>query len=273
MRVRLLTCFAFLSLLAVAAAQTDSLPYPPQDLLNRIQPEGIHAHMNYLADDLLEGRGTGTRGYMLAAKYVAAQFEEMGLKPAGDNGTYYQNVHFRRIERVDAECSMSLTRNGKEQALVWEKDFVTAGNYLKTENSVSAPLVFVGYGVSAPEFHYDDYAGVDVKGKIAVVLPGAPASFPNAPRAYYPSTYVRRRTAVDHGAVGVIWIWAGAYADRRPFERVIRSFREPDLRWLDAQGIPNDAVPGASVSAIINRDVASTLFESANKSFQQVLDN
>jgi Zn-dependent M28 family amino/carboxypeptidase len=272
-RIRSLICFLLLLLPVTAAAQPGSLPYPPADLLNRIRPEGIRAHMNFLADDLLEGRATGTRGFMLAAKYVASQFEEMGLKPAGDNGTYFQNVHFRRIETLADKCTLSLTRDGKEQSLVWEKDFVTSGNAVRTDTSVSAPVVFVGYGITAPEFHYDDFAAIDVKGKIVLELIGAPTAFPDAPRAYYSDFAVRTRMAADHGAVGVLAIWVGSYADRTPFERLVRFFHEPNMHWLNSQGVPNDTFPEIRGGAVLTSAVASTLFAGAAKSLQQALDD
>jgi hypothetical protein len=271
--MRMLKFYCLLFLLAAASAQTASRPYPPEDLLNRIRPEGIRAHMNYLADDLLEGRGTGTRGYMLAAKYVAAQFEEMGLKPAGDNGTYFQNVRFRRIETVADKCSLSLTRGGKEQPLVWEKDFVNSGDALRTDTSVSAPVVFVGRGITAPEYQYDDFAGIDVKGKIVAELIDGPTTFPSAPRAYYSDAYVRSRMAAEHGAVGILYIWAGDYADRTPFERLVRFFREPNMRWLDAKGMPNETVPEIRGYAMLNAATASTLFDGTSKSLKQVLED
>jgi len=273
MRMPLLTCLVACLLMVSAEAQTGSRPYPPDEVLSRIRPEAIRAHMNFLADDLLEGRGTGTRGQLLAAKYVAAQFEQMGLKPAGDSGTYFQTVRFRRIETVPEKCSLSLTRNGKNQALRWEKDFVTSGDALRTDTSVSAPLEFVGYGISAPEFHYDDFAGADVKGKIVVELDGAPASFSDAPRAYYSDSEVRGRIAADHGAVGALIVWAGGYADHVPFERLARFSHEPNMRWLNAQGTPNDARPEIRGFALINRDISSGLFEGASKSLKQVLED
>jgi Zn-dependent M28 family amino/carboxypeptidase len=269
---RLLLCF-ILGASASLAAQTAPLPYPPEQLLSQVHRESIRAHMSYLADDLLEGRGTGTRGYLLAAKYVAAQFEGMGLKPAGENGTYFQKVRFRRIETVPEKCSMSLTRTGKEQTLVWEKDFITTGDFSRTEASVSGPLVFVGYGISAPEFHYDDYAGLDAKGKIVVTLQGVPSSFPSAEAAYYSSVVVQKRNAVAHGAIGAIIIHAGGHADRVPFERLVRFFHEPDMHWLDAKGEPNDDVPGFQGYAVVNREIGASLFEGAPKSLKQALDD
>src|SRR5690349_12280994 len=91
-----------------AFAQTGASDFPPQELLRQIRPEAIRAHMEFLADDLLEGRGTGTRGFQLAANYVRAQFEEMGLKPGGMNGTYFQNIHFRKIELLRNQSSVTL---------------------------------------------------------------------------------------------------------------------------------------------------------------------
>jgi Peptidase family M28 len=270
-RMLRLKMLPLLFLLTAAGGQTASRPYPPDDLLQRIRPEGIRAQMNYLADDLLEGRGTGTRGFMLAAKYVAAQFEEMGLKPAGDNGTYFQNVHFRRIETVADKCTLSLTRGGKEQALVPEKDFVTSGDALRTDTYVSAPVVFVGRGITAPEYKYDDFAGVDVKGKIVAELIGGPTSFPNAPRAYYSDVYVRGRMAAEHGAVGALGIWAGDYADRTPFERLVRFYHEPNMHWLDANGVPNETVPEMRGFAMLSAATGATLFDGASKSLKQVL--
>ena len=263
-------CFAFIFFASIESL-TQTLPYPPDSLLNQIQPSGIRAHMNFLADDLLEGRGTGTRGYMLAAKYVATQFEGMGLKPAGENGTYFQNVHFRRIETVADKCSMSITRDGKERTLVWEKEFITSGSALRTDAEVTGQLVFAGYGITAPEFHYDDLAGIDVKGKILVVFNGAPASFPSAPAAYYSNSYVRIMNAVRHGAVGAITIHAGKFAARVSFDRLVRFFHEPDMRWLDAQGEPNDSVLDFKGFAIIDRPVGATLFEGASKTLDQAL--
>ena len=151
-----LPCF-FLLICCRSAHEAPSL-FPPQTLLDSIRPEGIHAHMVFLSDDLLEGRAAGTRGHMLAAKYIAAQFEEMGLRPAGENGSYFQNVRLRRIETPKGGCRLVAKRDQKVSTLVFNKDFVSEGSELVPETSVDAPLVFVGYGVTASEFHYDDYA-------------------------------------------------------------------------------------------------------------------
>ena len=124
--------------------KTASSAFPPQEFLQQIRPEALRAHMEFLADDLLEGRGTGTRGFQLAANYVRAQFEEMGLKPAGDNGTYFQNIHFRKSELLPDQCSLTIRRDGSEQKLVIDKDFVMVGDPCVTDTNAEAPVVFVG---------------------------------------------------------------------------------------------------------------------------------
>jgi Zn-dependent M28 family amino/carboxypeptidase len=270
---RWLVVIGALGTLSVAAAQEASLPYPPAALLNRITPTGIRANMNFLADDLLEGRGTGTRGYEIAALYVRSRFEELGLKPAGVNGDYFQPVPLRRMTVVPEGTSMEILHPGKTEKLVLAHDFITGGSSLATYSSSEGPLAFVGFGVSAPEFDYDDFAAVDVRGKIVVELYGAPSTFPSAPRAYYSDGYVKAKTAAAHGAIGLIGLWAGPMAERIPFERLVRFFQEPQLRWLDAQGVPNEAVPEIRAFAMVSEKSGEILFQGARRTLKQALDD
>jgi len=227
--------------------------------------------MAFLSDDLLEGRAAGTRGHMLAAKYVEAQFEEMGLRPAGERGGYFQNVRLRRIETPKGGCRLVEKRDRKVRPLVFNKDFVSEGSELVAESSVEAPVVFVGYGVTAPEFHYDDYAGIDVRGKIVVLLTGAPVAFPSAPRGVYSGYVIKARNAATHGAVGLLTIWAGPRADRVPFEQFVQWFREPSMRWLDSHDMPSDSVPEIRGWAWLSERAASDMFDHAQKSLKQAL--
>jgi hypothetical protein len=130
-----------------------------------LQKEPFRAHMAFLADDLLEGRGTGARGHEIAARYVAAQFEAMGLKPAGQDGAYFQRVPFRQLTVEPEKCAVSIAENGPTTQLKWGDDFLMSGNEVYPDSSIEAPVVFVGYGVRTPDGSYDDYAGVDVKGQ------------------------------------------------------------------------------------------------------------
>src|SRR5580692_6416208 len=122
-----------------------------------IRPEAIRAKMSFLADDLLEGRGTGTRGHEIAAKFMASEFEAMGLEPAGDNGSYFQSVPLRTIEPDQERTTLSLWRGGKEQVLIFRQDFISLVDPGRTEVSVETRVVYVGFGVTAPEQSYDDY--------------------------------------------------------------------------------------------------------------------
>ena len=268
-RNRLLTALSTMLLLSASLAQT-SFQYPPDELLSRIRPEGIRAQMAFLADDLLEGRGTGTRGYQLAANYVRAQFEEMGLKPGGENGTYFQNVHFRKIELSRGQTSLTLKTNGTERSLTIDRDYLLRGDPSSQNSTAEGQLTYVGYGVTAPEFGYDDYAGVDVRGKIVVTFYGAPQSFPSAPGAHYSSAEVKLANAAARGAIGLLQIWGLKQEQRTPFEMVARFFRQPSLRWLDPKGSPNDAQPTLHAYAWISSAVAAGMFENSGHTWKEV---
>jgi len=268
---RLFTLLFLLLVFSFACAQSGSSAFPPEELLRQIRPDAIRAHMEFLADDLLEGRGTGSRGYQLAANYVRAEFEQMGLKPAGVDGTYFQNIHFRKIELLRNQSSLVIGRDGSEQNLVIDKDCAMVGDPIHADTSAVAPVVFAGYGVTAPKFNYDDYAGVDVRGKIVAALYGAPPSFPSAPGAYYSDSTIKLSNAAARGAIGLLIIWAGKAEERTPFSQLVRFYRQPTMRWLDAKGVPNDAEPKIRGYARISSRAASAMFEGSGKSWKQAL--
>ena len=268
---RVLVTLGLILAVSSGSAQTGSSDFPPNELLQRITAEGLRAHMAFLADDLLEGRGTGTRGYQLAANYVRAQFEEMGLKPAGVGGSYFQNVHFRKIELLRDKSSFTMKHDGSTRTLTIEKDYVMGGDPLSADTTAEGQVVFVGFGVSAPEFSYDDYAGVDVRGKIVAALYGAPPKMPSAPGAHFSSSEQKLRMAAEHGAVGYISIWAGKTEQRTPFSEYVRFTRGPSLRWLDEKGVPDGAEPNIRGTARISSSTAALLFEGAPKSWKDAL--
>lgn len=252
-------------------AHAASSDFPPEELLRRIRPEGLRAHMAFLADDLLEGRDTGTRGFELAAKYVRAQFEEMGLKPGGVNGSYFQNIRFRKIELMRDQSSLTFTRDGSSRVLTLDKDYVLGGDPVSADTTAEGQVVFVGYGVSAPQFKYDDYAGIDVRGKIVATLYGAPSRLPTAPGAHFSSTEEKLRVAAAHGAIGLLSIWAGKTEERTPFSEYVRFTKGPALRWLDEKGVPNDVQPQIRGYARISSSAAALLFEGAPKPWKDAL--
>jgi hypothetical protein len=268
---RFLVALGLVLAVSFGSAQTGSSDYPPNELLQRITAEGLRAHMAFLADDLMEGRGTGTRGYQLAANYVRAQFEQMGLKPAGVNGSYFQNVRFRKIELLRDKSSLMVKHDGAARTLIIDKDYVMGGDPLSADTTAEGQVVFVGFGVSAPEFDYDDYAGIDVRGKIVAALYGAPSRLASAPGAHFSSSEQKLRIAAEHGAIGFISIWAGKPEQRTPFSEYVRFSRGPGLRWLDEKGVPNDAQPTIRGVARISSSTAASLFGGAPKSWKDAL--
>src|SRR6266702_1992312 len=160
-----------------AAAQTAPLPPAVAAAEKAIDPEGIRAHVKFLADDLLEGRAPGVRGGDLAAKYIATQFALAGLKPAGDNGTYFQQIDFFGMTVKRDATTVSLTSaSGAPIPLRFGPDYVVNNPRHTALVDIDAPIVFVGYGVTAPEYNWDDYAGIDVHGKVVLIIVGDPPS-------------------------------------------------------------------------------------------------
>ena len=254
---------AFLALTGILAAQA----VKPED---SITPEGLRAHVRFLSDDLLEGRGTGTRGHEIAARYSAAQFESMGLKPGGDNGTFFQQVHLRQLIFDPQQSSFSLTINGQEEQLPIEKEWYSAGDSLRTDTSAEGQIVFVGFGISAPELKHDDYAGVDVKGKIVAIFAGAPASFESSLHAYYSSNYLKAKNAADHGAVGLIGLWTPYLEKAFSWERAVRNYKFPVYKIVDKNGRPNDTFEQIRGGVIVPLPRSKALLATANHDLEQL---
>jgi Zn-dependent M28 family amino/carboxypeptidase len=193
------------------AAAALSLPAEVSDSMRGIDPERIRAHVRFLADDLLEGRGPGTRGGDLAAKYIATQFALLGLKPAGDDGSYLQKVDFKGVLTQSGTTAAIQAAQGGAVKFALGEDFVTS-NQTQTESvDIDAPIVFVGYGINAPEYRWDDYQGVDVKGKVVLVIVNEPPSndpkfFSGEALTYYGRWTYKFEQAARMGAVGALII-------------------------------------------------------------------
>lgn len=256
---------------ASLSPQEQAIPSDVQKAMDQFSKSALRANMSFLADDLLEGRGTATRGQELAAKYVAAQFEAFGLEPAGAKGSYFQEVPFREITIDPAATEFSIVRDGKSTRLKWGEDFVARGSPLQPDISVEAPVVFVGFGVVDRARHYDDYAGVDVKGKIVAMLLGGPASFPANERAHFASGLQKVREAAAQGAVGIITLWTPEADTTLPWSRIPNQVETPAFRWLDAKGRPNDSYKEIRASATLSVPAAERLFAGAPESYAEVL--
>src|SRR5262245_50017720 len=153
-----------------AAADLKASPDVP-----KITGAQVRAHVEFLADDLMEGREAGTRGYDLAANYVASVLKSAGLKPAADDGTYFQKVPLRKSTLTASALSVTPKAGGAATEIKIPDEGVVMSNHKQPEVNVSGDVIFAGYGVTAPEISYDDYAGIDVTGKIVLAAYNAPA--------------------------------------------------------------------------------------------------
>ena len=193
----LLFLLATLCLAFKLSAQKTEADFP---VLENINPLNIKGHMTFLSDDALLGRPPGSPGFEIASNYVKSQFISLGLKPANE-GSYYQKVPLIHGTIDNDNSSVSLSIDGKNTPITLSEDIILSPNYDKSISEVSAPLVFVGYGITAPEFDYDDYKDIDVKGKIVVYIGSAPSTFPTSERAYY-SFATKYQTAIDNRSRG-----------------------------------------------------------------------
>lgn len=239
------------------------------DAMATIRPESIHANMGFLADDALEGRGTGSRGYLIAAKFMAAQFASLGLQPAGDNGTYFQDVPFRAMHPDQAQTTLTLLRDGKEETLTYREDYITRGDPVRPDTSVEAPVVFVGFGVTAPEQSYDDYQGIEAKGKIVALMSGAP-DFESTVKAHYSSTQQKMSNAAAHGAVGIITLDSPRMEQLYSFSEQARDLALPQFRWLDKQGTPNSYFAELKGNATLSMRATAQIFAGSPHTAEEV---
>jgi Zn-dependent M28 family amino/carboxypeptidase len=257
---------AGVSLMTLGLAAVDPVPLglPAQAVaaMRGIDPERIRAHVKFLADDLLEGRAPGTRGGQLAADYIATQFALLGLRPAGDNGSYLQNVDFVGVKTLPASTAAIKARTGAAVDLKLPEDFVT-NNQTQTDNvDIDAPIVFVGYGIDAPEYHWDDFKGVDVKGKVVLVIVNEPPSqdprfFNGAALTYYGRWTYKFEQAARKGAVAALIIHRTDLASYG-WEVVRNSWSQEQVY------LAGDSDPKLKAASWIQLDVARKLLAAAN---------
>jgi Zn-dependent M28 family amino/carboxypeptidase len=263
MRTRLAAlAAACLGLTAAAPATRDPLL---TEALARVSGRAVRAHVEFLADDLLEGRATATRGYDIAARYVAAQLALEGLKPAGDGGSFLQQVPL--VESRLASGSLAIEGPSGRKALELRRDFLMAADASRAEASVEAPVVFAGFGVTAPRQGQDDYAGLDVKGKIVAVLANAPERLPSEERAYHASRTRKAELAAAHGAAGLVTLRTPAEEARTPWERAVGFAEGPTTRWVHRDGTAEGALPGLRGSALLSFEASRLLFQAAPVAF------
>src|SRR5690606_30931941 len=169
-------------------AALDAAPAPVADASPQSDDpaaQRIAADLRRLADDAMQGRETGTPGFERAAAFVAARMAEAGLEPAGEGGTWFQRVPLLSAVPLRQGARLAVERAGVVDDLRFGEEFLPWSNFNASTHAVRAPAVFVGHAVHAPELGHDDFAGVDLGGRIAVLLPGAPDSFDRNARAFH----------------------------------------------------------------------------------------
>src|SRR5579859_1717519 len=269
--------FAF-AVMAAAGLGARAAPDPAVELglpaeaaaaMGSIDAERIRAHVKFLADDLLEGRGTGTRGGDIAANYIAAQFALYGLKPAGDNGTYLQKVDFTGVLTQPGSSFSFEPAHGAPWDLRLGDDYVTNNQSQTDSADIDAPIIFVGYGIEAPEYRWNDFKGVDVKGKVVLVIVNEPPStdpkfFKAEALTYYGRWTYKFEEAARRGAVGALIIHRTDLASY-PWQ-VVRS------SWSNEQVyLSNDHDPKLQAASWIQLEVARQLFSAAGLKLDDML--
>ncbi len=263
----LLPLTASAALVAQQAPPVPALPGVPavvQSAAASIDPEKIRAHVKFLSSDLLEGRGPGLRGGELAAEYIATQFALDGLKPAGDDGSYFQKVPLYAVHTVEDKTTASFVpRQGAPIPLSYSTDYVLKDETGNATSDLDAPVVFVGYGINAPEYHWNDYAGVDVKGKVLLVIVNEPPSsdekfFKGAALTYYGRWTYKYEQAARLGAAGVLIIHREDLASY-PWD-VVRNSQAIEKSYLKG-----DPAATLKAAAWIQHDTAQRLLSAAGK--------
>ncbi|WP_374764384.1 M20/M25/M40 family metallo-hydrolase [Yunchengibacter salinarum] len=231
----------------------------------------LEADVRFLADDSLRGREVGTRGYRIAANFVASRFRALDLAPAGEGESYFQQVPFRTASVSAEDAGISLTVDGETRTLEMGPDFITFGSVANPQADVEGPVVFAGYGIHAPKLGHDDLAGLDLHGKVALVLSGAPGSFNSEVRAHHGSTGTKAEELAERGARGVLVVKTRVDEKRRPFARMKRYIGHESFDWVRREGDEGGAAARVEMSASISHDVAADLLASGGLSLDSVL--
>jgi len=259
----------------VAACQRDAAPPSPEaaaDPSADPAAQRIEADVRYLADDRMEGREAGTRGYDLAADYVACRYVDIGLQPGGDDGGYFQRVPLLKARIVADGARFAVLRDGRTIELAFKKDFLPAADFNAPESSLEAPAVFVGQAVHAPELKQDDFAGLDLKGRIAVMFSGAPARFDNDRRAFYSSRREKLQAVVDRGAIGAVFVGTAEDEARSPWTKGAENWQRPSMRLRGDDGKGLDTFPQLRAVAYVSAAAADALFAGGDQSAAMLFD-
>jgi Zn-dependent M28 family amino/carboxypeptidase len=223
------------------------------------------AHVKFLADDSLEGRDTGSEGLRKAQAYAVEQFQKAGLEPAGTNG-FYQPVSFTQFEVDESKSSLALVNGGKTTKLSFADDGYISSRGTRTSTRLTAPLVFIGYGLKIPEKNLDELAGLDLKGKIAVYISGSPSDIPTALASHYQTAAERWKSLREAGLIGTIAILNPASMDI-PWSRISLNRNHPAMDLVDPEF---NETEGLRISVVFNPASAEALFAGSGHTFAEI---
>lgn len=274
--MRLAYSSVFLCSLLLACKQeapaVDAPSYAPSAQALNEGAQRIQADVAYLAADAREGRAAGTLGFDQAADYVATRFKNLGLDPAGDEGSYFQRVPLLEATRLQDGASLTLTRDTTNIDFVFEKEFLPGINFNNPTHAISAPMVFVGQAVFAPDLNHNDFAGVLLRDKIAVVFDGAPEHFPVTQRAFYSSRNEKLKQLSERGAIAVLYVSNPKKERDRPWAMDSGNWAVPGMRLVDKNSLPIDSFPQLQATASVNLEATRKIFEGSKYSADVLFD-
>jgi len=227
--------------------------------------------VRFLSDRLLEGRATGSRGFDLAALYVATELEAMGVLAAGDDGGWLQRVPLRRAVPLAERSRLALVAPDGAVLPIDPGDVAWSGDLARAANDLEAGAAFVGHGITAPELGHDDYRGLDATGRVAVMVGGAPPGWPELEREYFADSLVKAENASAHGAIGLIVVRSDDDEERFPIGDLAALAAEGRREWIDRQGRAHGAVPQLGARLAIAPRAGRRLFAGAATDFESAL--
>ncbi len=232
----------------------------------------LEADVRFLAGDALDGREAGTNGYALAAGYVAGQYAAIGLQPAGNDATYFQAVPMLSAVSVFGDrASLVVTDSTGAPALpagTPGEDYFTFPKRGAALGESEGELVFVGQAFASEGYEQDDFAGLDLTGKIAVRLRGAPRSLNSEERAHFGVTASQRLS--ERGAIGSILVLTPTDTDRFPYEQLKHAYSEASLYWADENGEAFNKAPNVQTFAVLSPEQSEALFKGQQISWEDV---
>ena len=232
----------------------------------------IAVDLRRLADDRMEGRETGSRGHDLAAAYVAARFADAGLEPAGDDGGFFQAVPLLRAVPAEEGARLAVVRGGRTIELRLGEHYLPWANFNAPSHQVEAPAVFVGHAIHAPDIGHDDFAGLDLSGRIAVLFPGVPAGFDDQHRAYHSALREKLAAIATRGAVGAVLVSTPESEARLSWARQRASWQNAAMRLRNSDDSAVDGFPQLQAGATVGVAAADFVFADGDRPAAELFD-